>query len=80
MRMAQLREELQTSSLEMIERLSVAAEFRDEDTALHIKRMSNYSAIIAKHMGFSEDRVERRFFLQHLCMISANLACPIRFC
>jgi len=61
-RMAQLREELQTSSLEMIERLSVAAEFRDEDTALHIKRMSNYSAIIAKHMGFSEDRVEKILF------------------
>ncbi|MCE1245740.1 MAG: HD domain-containing protein [Firmicutes bacterium] len=61
-RMAQLREELQSSSLEMIERLSVAAEFRDEDTAMHIKRMSSYSAIIAKNMGFSEDQVEKILF------------------
>ena len=61
-KMAQLREELRSSSLEMIERLSVAAEFRDEDTALHIKRMSNYSAIIAKYMGFNEEFVENLLF------------------
>jgi len=61
-RMAQMREELKSASLDMIQRLSVAAEYRDEDTANHIKRMSNYSAIIAKNMGYSEDFVETILF------------------
>jgi putative two-component system response regulator len=53
-RNAQLREDLREASLEMIHRLSVAAEFRDEDTALHIKRMAYYSYIIARSLGMSE--------------------------
>jgi len=61
-KMAQLREEIKESSLEMIERLSVAAEFRDEDTALHIKRMSKYSAILAKFMGYDDEFVEKILF------------------
>jgi HD-GYP domain-containing protein (c-di-GMP phosphodiesterase class II) len=60
--MAQMREDLKASNMEMIERLSVAAEFRDEDTALHIKRMSLYSEILARHMGFSEEEVELILF------------------
>jgi len=61
-RMAQMREELKESNLEMIQRLSVAAEFRDEDTALHIKRMSKYSQIIARGLGFSEEEAEEILF------------------
>lgn len=61
-RMAQMREELKSASLDMIQKLSVAAEYRDEDTANHIKRMSSYSAIIAKHMGYSDDFVETILF------------------
>ncbi len=61
-RMAQMREELKQSNLEMIHRLSVAAEFRDEDTALHIKRMSRYSQIIALGLGFSEEEAEEILF------------------
>lgn len=59
---AQLQEELKAASIEMIERLSVAAEFRDEDTAHHIKRMSNYSMIIAKHIGMTEEEIEMMLF------------------
>jgi HD-GYP domain-containing protein (c-di-GMP phosphodiesterase class II) len=61
-RNAQLREELKESNMEMIHRLSVAAEFRDEDTALHIKRMSYYSQIIAKGLGFSDEEAENILF------------------
>ena len=57
-RMTQLRDELKASHLEMIERLSVAAEFRDQDTALHIRRMSYYSRIIARSLGLSEEDSE----------------------
>ncbi|MCD4783070.1 MAG: HD domain-containing protein [Candidatus Eremiobacteraeota bacterium] len=61
-RMAQMREELKSASLDMIQKLSVAAEYRDEDTANHIKRMSSYSAIITKHMGYSNDFVDSILF------------------
>ena len=50
--------DLKEAQLETIYRLAVAAEYRDEDTATHLKRMSNYAAIIAKGMGLSEKEVE----------------------
>lgn len=59
---AQLQEELKAASIDMIERLSIAAEFRDEDTAFHIKRMSKYSVIIARYLGLSEEESERMLF------------------
>lgn len=49
---------IKDSSLETIHILSKAAEYRDEDTASHIDRMSNYSAAIAGKMGLSEKLVE----------------------
>ncbi len=45
--------------LDTIYRLSLAAEYRDEDTGDHIKRMSRYSAVVAEAMGFSASEVER---------------------
>lgn len=55
----QLADELRRSTLETILSLSLAAEYRDqEDTATHLKRMSEYSAIIAREMGWKEDAVE----------------------
>lgn len=47
-------EELVASELELIHRLSMAAEFRDPETGAHILRMSNYSKLIAKNLGLSE--------------------------
>lgn len=44
--------------LETLNRLSVAAEFKDEDTAHHIQRMSRYSALIAEKHGLAEDQVD----------------------
>jgi putative two-component system response regulator len=49
-----LQEELQLSREETIERLSLAAEFRDDDTAHHIQRMSRYSALICSNLGWEE--------------------------
>jgi len=51
-------EMIKAASLDTIYRLSVASEYKDEDTGAHIKRMSRYSAAIARRMGFDEDRVE----------------------
>ena len=43
---------------ETIQRLSIAAEFRDRDTASHIKRMSLYSAFLAERLGQDARRCE----------------------
>ncbi len=54
----QLKESLKSAYLETIYRLSVAAELKDTDTGLHIKRMSKYSEIIAKHLNLSKELCE----------------------
>jgi putative two-component system response regulator len=43
---------------ETLHKLSVAAEFKDEDTAAHISRMSHYSALLAKKLNLSEAEVD----------------------
>ncbi|MFZ2634558.1 MAG: response regulator [Desulfosalsimonadaceae bacterium] len=43
-------EKIKTSSLETIYRLSMAAEYKGGDTGAHIKRMSLYSAAVARGM------------------------------
>ncbi|MCJ2544394.1 HD domain-containing phosphohydrolase [Thermostichus vulcanus] len=58
----QLREELKSAHFETIFCLSLAAEYRDQDTSLHLKRMSNYSRIIAKHLGLSSREQELIFY------------------
>lgn len=51
-------EKIKASSLETIYRLSTAAEYKDEETGAHIKRMSLYSAAIARKMGLDANTVE----------------------
>ncbi len=48
---AKRTEEIVARELEMIMRLSRAAEFRDPETGAHIQRMSNYSKLIANQLG-----------------------------
>ncbi len=47
--------ELEDAQIEIIERLSTAAEFRDEETGNHVKRMSNYCKLLALACGLSEE-------------------------
>lgn len=54
-------EELKKSYYETIFRLSVAAEFKDSDTANHLKRMSNYTLMIAKNISLSPEETELIF-------------------
>src|SRR5208283_2694911 len=44
-------EELMHTRLEVIRRLGRASEFRDNETGLHIIRMSHYSHLIAQNLG-----------------------------
>lgn len=50
--------ELNDTRLEIIRRLGRAAEFRDNETGLHIIRMSKFSQLIALKAGMSEEQAE----------------------
>lgn len=54
-----LQDQLKEAQLDCIIRLSVAAEFRDNDTAEHIRRISQSSGLIAAALGKDRDFVER---------------------
>ena len=45
---------LESSHLDTIRRLATAAEFKDDDTGVHIVRMSRFSCIIARAYGQDE--------------------------
>jgi putative two-component system response regulator len=44
------------SQLEIVQRLSKAAEYRDNETGMHIVRMSNYCYMLAKAYGMNEEQ------------------------
>lgn len=50
--------ELRLSREETIERLAIAAEFRDSSTAQHIQRMSHYCELLARKVGLAPERVD----------------------
>ncbi|MBF0310376.1 MAG: bacteriohemerythrin [Magnetococcales bacterium] len=52
------RLEVQRARNDMMNRLSIAAEFRDTETGLHIVRMGKYAATIAGRLGWDEARCE----------------------
>lgn len=51
-------EDLRVSREDTIQRLSMAAEFRDDETACHIRRMSRYCGLLASWMGMDRERCE----------------------
>ncbi len=50
--------ELRLSREETIQRLAMAAEFRDSSTAQHIQRMSHYCELLARKSGLSPERCD----------------------
>lgn len=50
--------ELRLSREETIQRLAIAAEFRDSMTAQHIQRMSHYCELLARKSGLSPERCD----------------------
>lgn len=61
-RNAKLRDALQKSHLDTIMRLSTAAEFRDDDTGEHIKRVSLYCETLARRMGMAPQLLQLMLF------------------
>jgi putative two-component system response regulator len=61
MRTAELKqalERIKEVSLETIYRMSIASDYRDEDTGAHVKRVSRYAAAIARQIGLDKSTVE----------------------
>ncbi|AII61516.1 HD domain-containing phosphohydrolase [Dehalococcoides mccartyi] len=54
----QALDKLKTASLDTIFRLSRAAEYKDEDTGMHIRRIGRYAAQIAETMGLPAEQIE----------------------
>lgn len=52
-------DELKETRLQIIQRLGLAAEYKDNETGLHVIRMSHYSKTLAKALGHSEDTAEK---------------------
>ena len=50
--------ELQSTRLEIIRRLGRAAEYKDNETGMHVIRMSKYSQLIAQKFGINEEEAE----------------------
>jgi hypothetical protein len=44
-------EELRASRLEIVQRLGLAAEYKDNETGLHVIRMSHYSKVLPRDQG-----------------------------
>ena len=51
-------QELEQSQLETLQRLALAAEYRDDDTGLHTKRVGLNAARIAEALGLPSDQVD----------------------
>jgi len=50
--------ELRRTQLEVVQRLGMAAEYRDVETGNHILRMSHTCALLARHIGWSETQAD----------------------
>jgi putative two-component system response regulator len=52
------RRELDEAQIEILERLALAAEYRDDDTGQHTRRVSDLCALVAQALGLPDDQVE----------------------
>lgn len=50
--------ELKETRLQIIQCLGLAAEYKDDETGLHVIRMSHYARVLAIAAGFSEERAD----------------------
>src|SRR4051794_37321576 len=53
--------ELEIAHAETVRRLSMAVEFRDEDTGAHIERIGRFSRLLAEQIGMEKEFCERLF-------------------
>lgn len=54
-------QKIKVGFIETIYRLTVTAEYRDEETGSHIRRIGQYSRVLVKELGFAPERAEAIF-------------------
>jgi putative two-component system response regulator len=52
------REEADAAHLDTVYRLAAASEYKDKDTAMHIRRVSSYCDLLARHLGLPDEERE----------------------
>lgn len=57
-RVRERTKELEEAQIEILDRLAAAAEFRDDDTGEHVRRVADMSAAIARELGMTNDEVD----------------------
>ncbi|MBP7865841.1 MAG: response regulator [Acidobacteria bacterium] len=60
--LAEKTSELRASFIDTVHRLTLAAEYKDEDTACHIKRIGLYARALAQQMNASPDELENIWY------------------
>ncbi|WP_404400973.1 response regulator [Idiomarina seosinensis] len=55
---AERTEELHRTRLQVVQRLGMAAEYKDEETGFHILRMSHICALLARAIGWNEQQCD----------------------
>ena len=70
--------ELDEAQIEIIERLAVAAEFRDDNTGQHTQRVGQMSALLAQAARPARHAGRRSSAAPPSCTTSARSACPTR--
>ncbi len=56
------RDKIKEGYTDSIHRLTIVAEYKDEDTASHIKRIGHYCSHMANAIGWLEDEIEAIFY------------------
>lgn len=59
---AEKTRELRDAYIDTIYRLTLATEYKDEDTYSHIKRISLFTRFLAENLGFDEEQAETMFY------------------
>ncbi|MEE8348669.1 MAG: HD domain-containing phosphohydrolase [Acidobacteriota bacterium] len=52
------KQRIEEAHLDTVQRLAIVAEYKDEDTAIHIKRMSRYCTVLARGLDLPRHEVE----------------------
>lgn len=60
-RVAERTDQLKQTRLQIVQRLGRAAEYKDNETGMHVIRMSHYSRMLAESVGLGDDQLELLF-------------------
>src|SRR4030043_1278130 len=55
-------QKLKEAYIDTTQKLQLIAKYKDEETAVHIKRIGHYCSLLAKHIGWSDENAEVIFY------------------